>query len=144
MHNLSNLPCLFTSQICTYEKLPQNNRHKFETQILKPVLHRFSRHSKSNSAQKGLLKTKLRQICNKFHTVSDILSLPYSAPIHLSSCLMFQDHNFKFSFSLVINTGHSIIRKSALIAGSHEHDNQPVCFMQGREFLVRMNDSHCI
>lgn len=129
MHNLSNLPFPFTSQSCTYEKLPQNNRHKFETPMLKPVLHRFSRHSQSNSTPKGLLKTKLRQICNKFRTVSDILSLPYSAPIHLSSCLMFQGHNFKFSFSLVINAGHSTIRKRALIASSHERDNQPVCFM---------------
>jgi len=144
MHNLSNLPCPFNSQSCTYEELPQNNRHKFEAQILKPVLHGFSSHSKSNSTHKGLLKTKLRQMCNRFYTVSDILSLPHSAVIHFSSCLMFQDHNFKFSFSLVVNTGHSIIRKSALIAGSHERDYQPVCFVQGREFLLHMNDSHCL
>jgi hypothetical protein len=94
-------PRLHMGQVATKQQ-------KYETHILKPVLQRFSRHSKNNSTRKWLPRTKLRPMYNRFHTVPEILSRPYFAPIHFSSCHVFQDHNFKFSFSLVINPGRKL------------------------------------
>ena len=116
-----------------------NSEHYIATlKTLKQQLRRLWKH-------KNILPQHDNARPHTLQTITEAVEkLDYSAPIHFSSCFIFQTHNFIFSFCLVINPGHSIMRRSVLIVGSHEHDNQLMCFMQGREFLIHVNDNHLL